>query len=571
MPVDLKRLIPVARGLAPADLVLTNARILNTFTGEITPGAIAITQGRVAGIGPSYVAGKRTIDLGGRYVAPGLIDGHVHPESSYLSPVQYARAVVPRGTTAIVTDLHEVTNVSGLPGLRYYMNASRRTPLDVYFMAPSCVPCSPLETSGAVLNADELRQAMRWSRVLGIGEMMNFPGVLNGDPDVLAKIEAAHAMGKLVDGHAPHLRGADLQGYLSAGISSDHECTDADEAREKMALGMRIMIREGSSEKNLEELLPIVTDKTYPRAMLVVDDRTCLDITRDGDVDAVVRKAIRLGMDPVRAVTLATLNTALYFGLPQRGAVAPGYHADLLVLDDLTNFSVQMVFKAGKLVAQEGKALFRATDLDAAAVLDTIRMLPVREDALALASTLDPFPVIDVVPGQIVTRRADLAPLRENGHIVADTERDLLKIVVAERHHRTGNIGRALIRGFGLKRGAIASTVAHDSHNIMVVGTNDRDIAAAINEIERLRGGLCVVENGQVLESLPLPLAGLLSDEPLEFAAGKLAKLEALARERGCELQSPFATLSFMALPVIPALKLTDRGLVDVTRFEIIA
>jgi adenine deaminase len=567
----MKRLIDVARGLAPADLVLTNARLLNTFTGQIETGNIAIAGGRIAGVGPAYTSGREVVDLGGRWVAPGLIDGHVHPESSYLSPGQYARAVVPRGTTAIVTDLHEVTNVSGLPGLRYYMEASRRTPLDVYFMAPSAVPCSDLETSGAILNAAELRKALRWRNVIGVGEMMNFPGVINGDPEVLAKIAAAHDYRKAVDGHAPHLHGPDLQGYLSTGIGSDHECTDVDEAREKLALGMRIMVREGSSEKNLEELLPIVTDATWPRTMLVVDDRTCLDITRDGDVDAVVRKAIRLGLEPVRAVTLATLNTAQYFGLRGHGAVAPGYAADLIVLDNLEAFSVQMVYKAGRLAALEGKPLFDALHYEDSSVRQTIRIKPLREDALELAALHDPYPVMEVVPGQILTRRAAESAKTVNGHIVADTDRDLLKIVVAERHHRTGNVGRALIRGFGLMRGAIASTVAHDSHNIMVVGTNDRDIAAAINEIERLQGGLCVVEDGKVLESLALPLAGLLSDEPVEYAAGKLAALEALTRERGCRLPSPFATLSFMALPVIPELKLTDRGLVDVTRFEIIA
>lgn len=570
MAADLAGLIAVARGRAPADTLLTNARVLNVFTGAIVAANVALYRDRIAGVG-DYRTGKKLVDLRGRYLAPGLIDGHVHPESAYLSPGQYARAVVPRGTTAIVTDLHEVTNVSGLPGMRFYLEAARRTPLDVYFMAPSCVPCSPLETSGAVLTYRELRQAMRWQRVLGLGEMMNFPGVVGADPEVLAKLDAAHALGRPVDGHAPGLTGHDLQGYLAAGIESDHECTRLEEAREKVALGMRIMIREGSSEQNLEDLLPVVDDHTWPQCMLVVDDRTCLDILREGDMDHVVRRAIAVGLDPVRAVTLATLTTARYFGLRGHGAIAPGYAADLIVLGDLKAFDVQMVFKGGKLVAQDGKPLFRPPQLDERPVQDTVRIKPFTLDDLVLRSDRDLFPVIEAVPGQIVTRRRDESPRRENGHIVADTERDLLKIVVMERHHRTGNIGRALIRGFGLKRGAMASTVAHDSHNVIVVGTNDADIAAAIREVERMQGGLCVVENGHVLESLPLPLAGLLSEQPVEYAADRLDRMQRLIAERGCTLRSPFATLSFMALPVIPELKLTDKGLVDVTKFELIA
>ncbi|MBI4498495.1 MAG: adenine deaminase [Chloroflexi bacterium] len=569
MVTDLAGRIAVARGQAPADTLLTNARVLNVFTGAIVPANVALYRGHIAGVG-DYRSGKQVIDLGGRYLAPGLIDGHVHPESAYLSPGQYARAVVPRGTTALVTDLHEVANVRGLPGMRYYLEAARRTPLDVFFMVPSCVPCSPLETSGAVLTHRELRRAMRWSHVLGLGEMMNFPGVVGADTEVLAKVAAAHALGRPVDGHAPGLTGHDLQGYLAAGPGSDHECTSLGEAQEKLALGMHLMIREGSTEHNLEDLLPAVNDSTWPRCMLVVDDRTCLDILREGDMDHVVRRAIALGLDPVRAVALATLNPARYFGLRGYGAVAPGYVADLIVLGDLTAFDVQMVFKRGKLVAQDGQPRFRPAQRDDAVVRDTVRVKPFSLDALRLESGRDPFPVIEVVPGQIVTRRRDESPRREDGVIVPDVERDLLKIVVVERHHATGNIGRGLIRGFGLRRGAIASTVAHDSHNVMAVGTNDADLAAAVREIERMQGGLCVVENGQVLESLPLPLAGLLSDESVEYAADRLDRMQRLAAERGCTLRSPFATLSFMALPVIPELKLTDRGLVDVLAFDFI-
>ncbi|MBI2886132.1 MAG: adenine deaminase [Chloroflexi bacterium] len=567
--MNRQRLIQVARGSQPADLVLTNARILNVFNGEVERGNVALAEGRVAGIG-DYTQGKRVVDLGGRYLAPGFIDGHVHLESSYLDVPQYARAVVPRGTTTVVTDLHEVVNVCGLRGMRYYIEAARRLPLDVFFMAPSCVPCSPLETSGAALTARELGQAMRWGNVIGLGEMMNFPGVLFTDAEVLAKVDTAHRLGRPVDGHSPGLSGKDLQGYVAAGIYSDHECIHLEEAREKLARGMHIMIREGSSEKNLEELLPVVTDSSYPRCLFVVDDRTCLDILQDGDMDAVVRKAIACGLDPVRAVRLASLNTAQYFGLPQRGAVAPGYLADLIVVEDLNSFRVSKVFKAGKLVAEDGRAVFKTSPVDATGMTDTVHLRPLAADALTLPAGAGDFPVIGAIPGQIVTRYLREEVRRENGHAAPDPARDQLKIVVAERHHATGNVGRGLIRGFGLKRGAIASTVAHDSHNIMVVGASDGDILAAIREIERMGGGLVVTAEGKVLESLALPIAGLLSPAPLEEAATKVERLQRLAAELGCALPSPFATLSFMALPVIPELKLTDRGLVDVTKFEFV-
>lgn len=565
--MNRQRLIRVARGLEPADLVLARARVINVFNGDIETGNVAIAEGRVAGIG-DYTQAKQVRDLGWRYLAPGLIDGHVHPESSYLSPSQYARAVVSRGTTTVITDLHEVTNVCGVPGLRYYMEATRRTPLDVFFMAPSCVPCSHLETSGATLGPAEIRKAMRLSRVIGLGEMMNFPGTVGGDESILQKI-AASKDGR-VDGHAPGLSGPDLQAYLAAGPRSDHECTRYEEAKEKLARGMYIMIREGSSEKNLEDLLPLVTDRTYPRCMFVVDDRTCLDILQSGDLDAVVRKAIALGLDPVRAVQLATLNPALYFGLRDRGAIGPGYLADLLVVGDLSNFDVQMVFKNGRLVAQDGQPSFTAKEADASAVRNTVRLKPMGLEDLALASGRQPYPVIVAIPGQIVTGRRDEHVRTQNGRILSDPQGDLLKIVVAERHHATGNVGRALISGFGLKRGAIGSTVAHDSHNVMVVGTSDADILACIRELERLQGGLVVVEDSRVVESLPLPLAGLLSEEPLEAAAEKLDRLQRAAAGLGCALPSPFATLSFMALPVIPELKLTDLGLVDVTTFDFV-
>ncbi|MCS7206964.1 MAG: adenine deaminase [Dehalococcoidia bacterium] len=560
--MNLQRLIAVARGDAPADLVLRNARIVNTFTGEIEEGHVAIAEGRIAGIG-DYQDAHEVLDLQGRWLAPGLIDGHYHLESTYLTVDQYARAVVPRGTLGCVTDLHEVANVCGLRGMRWVMACARRVPLDMFFMAPSCVPATHMETSGATLGPAEVRQALRWKEVLGLGEMMNFPAVIQADPYVLAKISAAR--GRVRDGHAPRVTGKALNAYLAPLIGSDHETTHREEGKEKLRRGMYLMIREGSSEKNLEDLLPLVNEHTYRRCMLVVDDRTAKDIYKDGDVDAVVRKAIRLGLDPVMAITMATLVPATYFRLEGLGGIAPGYWANLLVLDDLRAFRVERVYYRGRLVAHQGRPLFTATMPKAPWMWDTVHIKPFTPADLAIRwGERDTVPVMEIVPGQIITRWVEERPLRRNGTIVADPQRDLLKLAVVERHKATGNIGLGLVKGFGLQRGALATSVAHDSHNIVVVGVSDEDILTAVREIERLRGGLTVVAQGKVLGSLALPIAGLLSPEPLEKVAQTVEELERLAGDLGCRVASPFAVLSFLALPVIPELKLTDRGLVDV-------
>jgi adenine deaminase len=560
--MDLKGLIEVARGDARADLVLSNARIVNTFTGEVEENSVAVYRGRVAGVG-DYREARQLVDLEGKYLAPGFIDGHFHLESTYLHVDQFARAVVPRGTLAAVTDLHEVTNVAGLDGMRYIMECARRVPMDLFFVAPSCVPATTMETSGATLEAKDIRKALRWKRVLGLGELMNFPGVINADPQVLEKIQAAQ--GRPKDGHAPRVRGKALNAYLAPIIGSDHESTEYAEGLEKLRRGMRLMIREGSSEKNLEELLPLVNDGNYHRCMLVVDDRSALDILKEGDVDAVVRKAIRLGLDPVRAIQMASLNVAEYFRLEGLGGIAPGYYANMMVIGDLKALDIQRVYYRGRLVAQDGKPLFRVTLPVNEAITRTMQIKPFTVADLALAAgAAETFPVIEIVPGQIVTRRLDQRPSRSNGILVADPGRDLLKLVVVERHHATGNIGIGLVKGFGLKKGALATSVAHDSHNIVVAGVSDDDIYAAIKEVEGNQGGLAVVAEGKVLASLPLPIAGLLSREPLEMVAAKIEELERLAQELGCQTPSPFSILSFLALPVIPELKLTDMGLVDV-------
>jgi adenine deaminase len=515
---------------------------------------VAICGDKVAGVG-DYRKAKEVVDVKGRYVAPGLINGHIHPESSMLDIAQYARAVVPHGTTTLVTDLHEIANVSGLEGIKYILDRARRLPLDLFLMAPSCVPATDKESSGANIGTDEIAKILRLKECLGLGEVMNFPGVIGGDKAVLTKIGLAR--GRIIDGHAPGLGDKVLSAYIAAGIYSDHESVSLDEAKEKLARGMWLMLREGSAEKNLEALLPLVTDKTFQRCLLVVDDRSCTDLLEDGDIDGVVRKAIRLGLDPVRAIQLATINPAEYFKRQGLGAVAPGYTANLIVLGDLKRLKIDQVFYRGRLVAKEGKPLF-PTPKAASRLSDTVNIKPFTVEALRYALSGEAEPVIEIVPGQIVTRKRT-----EKIGAVPDLERDILKLVVVERHKATGNIGVGLGSGFGLKRGALASSIAHDSHNIIAVGASDGDIFTAVKEIERLKGGLVAAAGGKVLASLALPVAGLLSDQPLETVVRQLVKLEKTAAELGTRLGSPFATLSFLALPVIPEIRLTDRGVVE--------
>jgi adenine deaminase len=565
--LSLEKLISVARGEVSADLLLTNARIVNTFTADVEKGNVAICQGHIAGIG-DYHQARQTIDLEGKYLAPGLINGHIHIESSFLNISEYARAVVPRGTSAIVTDLHEIANVAGLSGIKYLMDCAQGLPLDCYFMAPSCVPATHLETSGAQLGPKELQTALRWKNVIGLGELMNFQGVLMRDKEVLDKVRLAKR--KVIDGHAPRLSEKDLNAYLTSGASSDHEATTIEEGREKLRRGMYLMIREGSSERNLDELLPLVTDKTYKRCLFVTDDRTCADLLREGDIDAVVRKAITRGLDPIRAIQMATINTAEHFRLRHVGAIAPGYVANLIVIDDLTKLSVEMVFHKGKLATQKGKALFSASRRTNAEITHTVNIKPFSMEALKIPASKKNLPIIEIVPGQVTTKSIKAEAKVKDGFVVPDMERDILKLVVVERHKATGNIGLGFVKGLGLKNGALGSSIAHDSHNIIVVGTNDEDIFAAVKEIERLQGGLVAAAGGKIKGSLALPIAGLLSGEPLEAVVPELEELQKTAADLGCELPSPFATLSFLALPVIPELRLTDKGLVDVVAFKLL-
>ncbi len=565
-----RRVLAVARGEAEGDLLFSGGRVLNVFTGEVEAAEVVVAEGIVAGIGPGYRA-KETIELAGDYLLPGLIGGHTHIESSHLGLPQYARAVLPTGTTSVVTDLHELANVGGLSAIRAFLDQAGDLPLDVFLMAPSCVPATQMETSGASLAPGDIAEAMRWPETLGLGELMNFPGVISGDGECLDKADAALVSGKLVDGHAPGLSGPALNAYLVAGPRSDHESTSLEEGRQKLRRGMYLMIREGTSEKNLEELLPLVTDRTYPRCLFVVDDRSCRDLRQDGDMDAVIRKAVRLGLDPVRAVQLATINPATYFRLRERGAVAPGYLANLVVTEDLTDLRPKQVYYRGNLVAENGCAVFSVEAKRVEPIGSSVNVRALPQDAFVIEATSGQGNVIEVVPHQIITRKLKLDVRIRDGRIEADTERDILKAAVVERHRGTGNIGLGLVRGFGLKQGAIGGTFAHDSHNIVVVGANDRDMRRAVEELERLGGGLVVVEGGRILASLGLPIAGLMSPEPAEEVAEKLAALDTAAASLGASIPEPFAVLSFLALPVIPELRLSDKGLVDVSAVSLVS
>ncbi|HUV46001.1 MAG TPA: adenine deaminase [Dehalococcoidia bacterium] len=569
--MNLKNLISVARGETPASLLLKNARIINTFVGEIEQGNVAICGDRIAGIG-DYDKAKEIIDLQGNYLAPGLINGHTHIESSMLHPARYTQAVVPRGTLTVVTDLHEIANVCGLKGIKFVMDWAQKLPLDMLFMAPSCVPATALETSGAQIGTEKVKELLTSPNVIGLGEVMNFPGVLSGDEEVLSKIIASQ--GSVIDGHAPGLKGKELNAYIAAGIFSDHECTMVEEGREKLKKGMYLMIREGSSEKNLDALLPLVTDNTYKRCFFVVDDRSCSDLLHEGDIDWVVRKAISKGLEPIRALQMATINTAEHFRLYDRGAIAPGYLANLVTITDLSKLEIDMVFYRGKIVARQGRPLFSLPYIQPE-LSHTICIKPLTTELLSLRAkqsnlTEETSPIIEIIPEQIATKKRVEKVKVVDGMIVPDLEKDILKLVVVERHKASGNIGLGLVKGFGLKQGALASSVAHDSHNIIAVGANDFDILKAIEEITRLQGGLVACANHKVLASLPLPIAGLLSPEPLEVVVAQFEKLEKAAASLGNLPPAPFSILSFLALPVIPELRLTDLGLVDVVAFKLI-
>jgi adenine deaminase len=563
---EIAALIRVARGDAPADLVLRGGRVVNVISGEVQETSVAIYQGRIAGLGDYQ--GREIVDVTGLYLSPGFIDAHCHIESSMIPPAEYAKAVVPRGTTTVVADPHEIANVLGLEGIRFLLESSRHCPLDVFLMAPSCVPASHMETAGARLEAEDLSPLLSDPRVLGIGEMMNYPGVVSGDPGVLAKLALAN--GSRVDGHAPGLSGRDLCAYAAAGVQSDHECVTAEEAKEKLRLGMHIMIREGSTAKNLEALLPVVQPENASHFSLITDDVDPADLSGKGHLDYVLNLAIRLGLNPITALQMVTVNSAQYFGMEDRGAIAPGHVADIAAFDDLQNIVVRKVFKNGSLVANEGRITFYGDHTPTGRVRKTVSIGWDGLEDLSVAASGKTMRVIGVDPGQIVTRSLVMEAALKGGQAVSDVERDVLKIAVAERHGATGQVGIGFVHGFGLKRGALASSVAHDSHNIVVTGVEDDDLRAGIRAVEEMQGGLAAIRDGRAIARLPLPLAGLMSESPIDVVTKELKALHASAEELGCTLESPFMALSFLALAVIPELKLTDLGLVDVTKFDFV-
>ncbi len=561
----LKEYIQAARGQIKCSLVLRNAKIVNVYSYEIIESDVAIYKDSIVGIGTDY-HGEEEVNLKGLYLAPGFIDGHVHIESSMVEVPQFARAVVPLGTTSVVADPHEIANVFGYEGIRYMMESSKYNPLNVFFMLSSCVPASPLETAGSELRAFDIFPFLREKWVLGLAEMMNYPGVLNADPDVLDKIKIVPD--KRIDGHSPGLSGKDLHGYITAGIESDHECTTLKEAKEKLAAGMFIMIREGSGTKNLLDLLPLVTPENERRCFFCTDDRSPDDILSEGHVNYIIKSAIKHGLNPISAIRMATLNTAEYFGLRKLGAIGPGRIADLVAFDDFHNLNIRRVYKNGQLVAQDGVAVYDLPTRPPTTLRSSVNIKWLEGNEFIIPANGSLCRVIGVIPDQIVTEYLEMEPTIVDGHIVSDVNRDLLRLYVLERHRASGNIGKGLIKGFGLKKGAIATSIGHDSHNIIAVGVEDSDIMKAVIAINKMGGGIAVVEGNTVVESLELPIAGLMSNKPLEYVGSRTKDLISAAQSLGITLNDPFMTLSFMALPVIPRLKLTDMGLVDVDIFQ---
>ena len=550
-----KRLIDVAAGRVPAELVLKDAQYVNVYSGELLRGDIAIEGGRIAGVG-SYT-GRQELHPEG-IVCPGLMDAHIHLESSLVSPAEFVKAVVPHGTTAVVTDPHEITNVMGTDGIEFMLQATEGLPLDVFFMLPSCVPSTPLDEAGAELDWQAIDRFYENPRVLGLAEMMNAFGVVHNDEAVLAKIAAAEAHGKCVDGHAPGLSGSELSAYVGAGVGSDHECSELGEAMEKLRRGQYIMIRDGTAARNLEALAPLLHGRAAERCLLCTDDKHPIDLLEKGHIDYILRQAVRFGADPIAAVTAATKGCAQYFRLYDRGAVAPGLLADLTVFDDLEHFRVQQVFKNGRLCYDGTLAEFSAPEIDPALrekAQNTFRVAHIEAADFAENGMQG---IIGMVPGQIVST--------DNGRTDhADPENDILRIAVIERHHGTGHIGLGYIQGYGLRRGAVATSISHDSHNLIVVGANAEDMAFAARRIVENRGGITVVDGGKVLGEVALEIAGLMSDTDLREVNARLEAAKdaayGLGVGRGID---PFMTLSFMSLPVIPTLRLTTKGMVDV-------
>ncbi len=559
----LKENIKASLGEIKADLVIKNANVLNVFTECFEQKDVAVKNGMIVGLG--QYEGDVEIEAAGKAVVPGFIDGHMHLESSIVSPREYCRVVVPHGTTAVVADPHEITNVLGKTGFDYMVEETKDLPMDIYLMVPSCVPATPFDESGAVISAAEAEDMLTKPGVLGLAEMMNYPGVFGCDEDVLKKLEKTMEAGKVIDGHAPGISEKELNAYVTAGIGSDHECTTAEEAKQKIAAGQWVMIREGTACKNLESLLPLF-DKPYcDRCLLVTDDKHSRDLKQEGHIDHIIRKAIAQGANPVSAYKMAGFNGAVYFGLKQRGAIGPGYRADFVILEDVNTVKIHSVYKNGRRVDDKIDAIIESLPREnpyCAQVYDTINMPEISAKDFVLKKAKEK--VIGLVPGEILTTDEGYAS-------EIDLTKDICKFAVLERHHGTGHKGIAFLKGYGLKKGAVATSIAHDSHNIIVVGTNEADMAFAVSEIKKMGGGMVVVEAEMVKASIPLPIAGLMCDLDAETTEAQLTEVKRAAYELGVsERIDPFMTLSFSSLAVIPVLRLTTRGVVDVTKFELV-
>lgn len=557
-----QRIIAVAAGREKADLVLKNAKYLNVFSNEFLCGDIAVANGLIAGVGK--YDGKTEIDVSGKLVLPGFIDAHIHLESSMVTPAEFAKAVVAHGTTTVITDPHEITNVMGIDGVEYMIQASQNLPIDVHFMMPSCVPATEIDESGAELDCKDIDLYLDNKKVLGLAEMMNYVGVINGDKNVLSKIVTSQAHHKKIDGHAPELSGNDLNAYIAAGVYSDHECSTFENALEKLRKGQFIMIREGTAAHNLKALMPLLTQQYYSRCMFATDDKHPSDLLHGGHIDYIVKQALKNGADPIVALKTATHHAARYFLLNNKGAIASGYLADIVVVDNLENFNVETVFKSGKLVFDGEVKDFSAPTVDeelAEKCFDTFHLDSVTPSSFKVDGKLG---LIGLVGGELLTRNLGTADK-------IDVENDILKIACIERHKGTNHIGVGYVKGYSLKSGAVATSVAHDSHNIITVGCNDDDIAVAVNAIKDSKGGIAVVENGKIKALLELPIAGLMSDEPLTTVNEKLEKAKSSAYELGADKSiDPFMTLSFLSLPVIPSLRITTKGVFDAENWKML-
>ncbi len=560
----LKARIDAARGSIKPDLVLKEGNVVNVFTGGINICDVAVHSDVIVGLG-SY-DGRVNIDAKNKFVIPGLVEGHIHIESTLLSPSEFARAVLPCGTTTVVADPHEIANVMGTEGIEYMLDASLNLPVDIYYMAPSCVPATTFETAGATLEAKTLKKFIGHPRILGLGEVMNYPGVIAGDSPVLEKLLAFS--GRTIDGHAPLVTGNNLNAYAVTGISSDHECSMMKEARAQVSAGMHLMIREGTQAKNMRDLIGFVTPFNNPRCSFVTDDLHPHDLMRKGHLNNLIDLAVELGLDPVTAIKMASFNTAQHFGLNGIGAIAPGYRADIVLLSSIKPVRVEKVIKRGGMVFDGGKILASVPAPVVSGQLRRMNVAPFDENSLRVKDTGRKIRVIGIIPEQVITRGLVMEPNVRDGLILPDVKSDILKVVVIERHRATGNLGLGFVHGLGLESGAIASSVAHDSHNIISAGTNDTDIYMAAKAVERMKGGLAAVREGKVIASLALPVAGLMSDKPLKKVAASWEKLRSVAKDLGSLHREPFMELSFLALPVIPELKLTDKGLFDVSAFK---